>query len=254
MRAFVIALVIAVLAGSAGRAESVHLADDHEIGAGAMIGALTGNLSGFTTGLGTFDDTRLNQLALQASIPLGCTHLDFDLRRLQSTTIARGAFSFDDVFFANGANVDLALTWLEVVWRFHLLDRPAMRIQLLGGGRVLRASVDAKTTTREASYSDLHVLPEIGASLEARIYPRAHIYGLIKYGDITSKTDGNHTLQIEGGLTYMVPAPCDDYIGFRVTGGFRYIDVQVTDRVGQVDQVQYDVSSTGPFLEAARAF
>lgn len=250
-------LVIALLmfvCTSLARPESVHLADDHELGLGAMVGGLEGNISGFTTGLGTLDDETMNQFALQASLPLGHTHLDFDLRRLESTTIARGAFSFDNVFFANGANVDLALTWLEIVWRLHLLDRPAMRIALLGGGRILHGAFDVRTTTRGTDYSDTHVLPEIGALLQARLYPRAHIYGLIKWGDITSNDEGTHTLQVEGGLTLLIPAPCDDYIGWRLTGGYRYLNLQVTDLVGQTNQVQYDIATHGPFLEAARAF
>lgn len=249
----VIALLL-FLSATAAWPESVHLSDDHEIGGGAMIGGLEGNISGFTTGLGSLDDERVNQFALQASVPLGHTHLDFDLRRLESTTIARGAFSFDNVFFANGANVDLALTWLEVIWRLHLLDKPAMRIALLGGGRVLHGAFDVRTTTRGTDYSDTHVLPEIGATLEARIYPRAHIYGLIKWGDITSADEGTHTLQVEGGLTYLIPALTDEYVGFRVTGGFRYLNLQVTDLVGKTNQVQYDIETTGPFFEAARAF
>lgn len=248
----VIALLLCVL--SAASAESIHLATDHEVGGGAMIGGLEGNISGFTTGLGTLDDERVDQFALQASVPLGHTHLDFDLRRLESTTIARGAFSFDNVFFADGANVDLELTWLEVLWRLHLLDKPAMRIALLGGARVLHGRFDVRTTTRGTDTSNTHVLPEIGATLEARIYPRAHIYGLIKWGDITSADEGTHTLQVEGGLTLMLPAPTDDYVGFRVTGGFRYLNLQVTDLVGKTNQVQYDIETTGPFLEAARAF
>lgn len=255
MRSFALGLLAGLaLTLSLARAESVHLADDHELGVGVMIGGTKGNLSGFTTGVGALDDERINQYALQASIPLGHTHLDFDLRRLETTTIARGAFSFDGVFFQNGANVDLALTSAEIIWRLHLLDRPAMRIALLGGGRVVHAAVDARTTTRGTDYSDVHVLPEIGATLEARIYPRAHLYGLVKWGDITSNDEGTHTLQLEGGLTYLVPAPCDDYIGFRVTGGFRYLNLQVTDLVGKTNQTQWDIATTGPFIEAARAF
>lgn len=250
--AFVLVLVLAV--APACRGQSSHLADDHQLGLGAMIGGLEGNLSGFTTGVGAFDDERVNQYALQVSVPLGHTHLDMEVRHARASTISRGAFSFDSVFFAEGANVDLELTWGELVWRLHLLDRPAMRIGLLAGARVVNASIRARTTTRLADYDALHLLPEVGASLEARIYPRARLYGLVKWMDVTAVDEGNRTLQVEGGLTYLVPAPTDNFIGIRVTGGFRYLNLQVTDRVGETNQVQFDVATTGPFLEAARVF
>ena len=236
------------------RASSMHLADDHEIGLGAMIGGLTGNLSGFTPGVGTFDDTRTNQYALILSVPIASTNLDVDVRHLQNTTISRGNFSFDGGLFPTGANVDLQLTMVELIWRLHLLERRAMRLCLLGGGRVIGARIKASTTTHSVLYDEGHVLPEVGATLEARLYPRARLYGLIKWFDLTSQQDGSHTLEIESGLTYCVPAPNDSYIGWRLTGGFRYLNLQFTNRVGQPDQVQYDVSTTGPFIEATRIF
>jgi hypothetical protein len=80
------------------------------------------------------------------------------------------------------------------------------------------------------------------------------VYGLVKYFDLTDTEEGSYTLQLEGGLSYLVPAPTDDYIGWRVTGGFRFLNLQVTDRIGKPDQVQFDVETAGPFVEATRVF
>jgi len=252
--AAVLALALSWVAASRCAAESINLADDHELGLGGMIGGLTGNLSGFTAGVGTFDNDRVNQYALQLSVPIGGTNLDLDLRHLQSTTISHGSFSFDGGFFPGGANVDLDLTWAEILWRFHVLERRAMRLCLLAGGRVLSTHITASTTTHTAAYYAGHFLPEGGALLEAQLYPRARLYGLVKYFDLSSNQDGQHTLEVEGGLTYCVPAPNDSYIGWRLTGGVRYLDIQFTDKIGQPDQVQFDIATTGPFIEAARIF
>lgn len=248
-------LVLLVLLAAPCLAESVHVTDDRQLGAGVFYApGLEGHLSGVSTGRGNFDQEPVETYSLMATLPFEHTDVDLVVAHLTSTTIARGAFTFDGVFFPGGANVDLELNWIELVGRLRAIDRPHLRLSLLGGARVLDAEIDARTTTRSARYEDVHVLPEAGALLEARVYPRSTLYGLVKYMDVTAKTEGNYTLQLEGGLSYLLPAPTDDYFGWRVTGGVRYLNLQVTDRVGRPDQVRYDVLATGPFVEATRVF
>jgi hypothetical protein len=189
-----------------------------------------------------------------ATLPFEHTDIDLVASHLTSTTIARGAFTFDGTFFPGGANVDLEINWIELIWRLRALERPHLRLSFLAGGRFLDVEIDARTTARRADYNDTHILPEIGALLEARVYPRATLYGLVKWMDVTASEEGNYTLQIEGGLSYLLPAPTDEYVGWRLTGGARYLNLQVTDRVGKPDQVRFDVQATGPFIEITRVF
>lgn len=253
MRPLLIAFSILAFA-SAALAESVHVTDDRQLGIGYHAAPIEGRLSGFTVGEGEFDEERVDTLSAMATIPFKHTDLDLVASHLESTTIARGPFSFDGVFFANGANVDLEMNWVELILRLRALDKAHIRFSFMVGGRLLDARVDARTTTRRVDYQDLFVLPEVGALLEARVYPKATLYGLAKYFNRTSKEDGALTFQLEGGLSYLLPAPNDTYVGWRVTGGVRYLQLEVTDRKGQPDQIRIETLATGPFIEVTKVF
>jgi hypothetical protein len=246
--------VIAAIAATPASAGSVHLADDRQAGAGLFANRLTGNVSGDVSGAGRLD-ARGNVIAsVAATVPIGQGDLDLTVARLDTDGIARGAFSFAGTFFAGGANVDLGLTWIEVVGRVRVLEKPSVRLSVMAGGRVLATRIRASTTTISSTLDDTFVLPQVGAALEARVHPRSILYGLVKYGDSTSDGEGNYTLEVEGGLSHELPANDPDAIGWRLTAGARYLNLEALHRADRADRAAFDLVTVGPFLELTRVF
>jgi hypothetical protein len=247
-------LALALVGPGAARAQAVHLVDELQIGTGYWLNVQTGSLWGETVGFGELDTQRADTTILFATIPLNSTSIDLYAARMSSSTLVSGAYSYAGTYYPNGAAAELALTYFEPVWRFYLFDRPHLRVGLLPGLRVLRVSVASTTTAQQVRSSETLVLPEIGALLEAKVFPRSIVFGLVKWIDTTEKDRGDHLLQLEGGLSYLMPAPSTDYVGWRLTGGVRYQNLQASRRIGQPDRIAFDLEAVGPYLEVSRLF
>jgi len=250
-----LALFVAISLGATkGVAQSVHLIDDFQIGAGVFSNLLKGAIWGYSPGIGRLDSLNTVAPILFASVPLGGSNLDLYAAHHSGRTGTSESFSYRGFAFPTGADVKIEFSYLEALWRMHLLDRPHLKLAMIVGPRFVRANVQASSTLSTVTGDDFLVLPEVGAMLEARPFPRSILFGLVKYMDLTSNGSGSHTLQLEGGLSYLIPAPTDTYVGWRLTGGFRYLNLQAVRQRWETNQFGFDLEASGPYLEVSRVF
>jgi hypothetical protein len=182
------------------------------------------------------------------------TSLDLFAGRLSVNSSTDNEFSYRGIYFPYGAAVNLDLSYLELLWRLYLLDRPNMKLAMLVGPRFLSAKMEASSYESSVAGDDFLVLPEVGVLIEARLHKRSILFGLVKYMDLTSRDSGSYTLQVEGGLSYLMPAPNEEYQGWRLTGGVRYLNLQAVRQQGHTDQIAFDIQASGPYLEISRVF
>jgi len=247
-------VLVALLMATPALAETVHLIDERQVGVGWWANTTRGSLAGNTVGVGRSERVALYEPSVFATVPLSIGEFDLALARSSLETLFEGSFSYDGTHFPVGASGTLDLTFLEAVWRFYPLDRQHLRLVLLPGVKFLQTDVSVGTNRRQIKASELNVLPEIGAMVAVKPYPRSILFGLVKWFDWTDDGTSLHQLQLEGGLSYLIPAPSDDYVGWRITGGARYRDLSARKRIGKTDQVSFGLESVGPFLEVSRVF
>lgn len=246
-------IVLLVVVGSVGVGPAwsdgaVHLGDASHVGVGLQLVRTQGTIFGSTVGAGTLDSTDTVFPTLEASAGLGSVSLDLQLAHIQIDSLARGAFSFDRVFFPLGGDVTASLTWLDIVGRYRLLDRQSLRLSLLGGARLLRSEIEVNTSTIGAKSGDFQALPVAGAVMEARVYPRSVLFGQVRYFDVTSEEESSYTVSGEAGLSYLLGTEDDEAAGWRLTGGYRFMELEAQERITQSNRVALTLEMQGPYL------